>query len=267
MRSSEALRHKIITLTTDFGYKDPFVGEMKGVILSINPSVTLVDITHGIEPHKIEECAFIIGSSYKYFPSETIHIAVVDPGVGSERRPIIIEADGYYFVGPDNGIFSYVLSFSSNVKVIHITEERYMLSKDSPTFQGRDVFAPVAAWLSKGIALEAFGCTIDDFKRFEVPLPKVEGDKISGEIIYVDTFGNVITNIRKSDLQGLGEKFSVEIEGKVVRTVKNYSQASDNSLYCLINSSGHLEFFVYMDSASRLFDINKGEKVTVLKQN
>ncbi|MFZ6007445.1 MAG: SAM-dependent chlorinase/fluorinase, partial [Nitrospirota bacterium] len=103
MRSSEALRHKIITLTTDFGYKDPFVGEMKGVILSINPSVTLVDITHGIEPHKIEECAFIIGSSYKYFPSETIHIAVVDPGVGSERRPIIIEADGYYFVGPDNG--------------------------------------------------------------------------------------------------------------------------------------------------------------------
>ncbi|MFZ6007097.1 MAG: SAM hydrolase/SAM-dependent halogenase family protein, partial [Nitrospirota bacterium] len=228
--------------------------------------------------------------SYKYFPSETIHIAVVDPGVGSERRPIIIEADGYYFVGPDNGIFSYVMSFSEKLKVIQITEAtpqkiwrffgnhalkgvftRGTMSPlwaiDSPTFQGRDVFAPVAAWLSKGIALEAFGCTIDDFKRFEVPLPKVEGDKISGEIIYVDTFGNVITNIRKSDLQGLGEKFSVEIKGKIVRTVKNYSQASDNSLYCLINSSGHLEFFVNMDSASRLFDINKGEKVTVLKQN
>jgi S-adenosylmethionine hydrolase len=263
MRSSEALRHRIITLTTDFGYKDPFVGEMKGVILSINPSVTLIDITHGIEPHKIEEGAFIIGSSYKYFPSGTIHIAVVDPGVGSERRPIILEAGGYYFVGPDNGIFSYVMSFSEKMKVIHITEEKYMLSKDSPTFQGRDVFAPVAAWLSKGIALEAFGCAIDDFKMFEIQLPKIEGDGISGEVIYIDRFGNAITNIRKSDLQGFGEKFSVEIKGRVVRAVKNYSQASDKSLYCLINSSNFLEFFVNMDSASRLFDINKGEKVTV----
>jgi S-adenosylmethionine hydrolase len=279
---------RIITLTTDFGYKDPFVGEMKGVILSINPSVTFVDITHGIEPHNIEEGAFVIGSSYKYFPSGTIHIAVVDPGVGSERRPVIIDADGYYFVGPDNGIFSYVISFSEKMKVIHITEAapqkilrffgnhilkgvftRGTMSPlwaiDSPTFQGRDVFAPVAAWLSKGVALEAFGCAIDDFKRFEVPLPKIGGDRISGEIIYVDRFGNAITNIRKSDLQGVGEKFSVEIKGKVVRPVKNYSQASDNSLYCLINSSGHLEFFVNMDSASRLYDISKGEKVTVYK--
>jgi hypothetical protein len=257
---------RIITLTTDFGYKDPFVGEMKGVILSINPSVTLVDITHAIEPHNIEEGAFIIGSSYKYFPSETIHITVVDPGVGSERRPIIVAADGHYFVGPDNGIFSYIMSFSEKLKVLHIKEEKYMLSEYSPTFQGRDVFAPVAAWLSRGIALESFGCTIDDFKRFEVPVPKVEGDKISGEIIYVDRFGNAITNIRKGTLQGLGEKYSVKIKGKIVRTVKNYAQASDKGLYCLINSSGHIEFFVNMDSASRLFNINKGEKVTVLRQ-
>lgn len=266
MKSSEALRHSIITLTTDFGYKDPFVGEMRGVILSINPSVTLVDITHGIEPHNVEEGAFVIGSSYKYFPSESIHIVVVDPGVGSERRAIILEADGHYFVGPDNGIFSYVLSFSKKIKVIHITEERYMLSKDSPTFQGRDVFAPVAAWLSRGDEPDKFGCVVDDIKRFEMPLPEIEGDIISGQVIYIDRFGNAITNIGKSDLQGLSKKFSVEIKGKVVRPVKNYSQASDNSLYCLINSSGHLEFFVNMDSASRLFDIKKGEKVTVLKQ-
>lgn len=258
---------RIITLTTDFGYKDPFVGEMKGVILSINPSVTLIDITHAIDPHNIEEGAFIISSSYKYFPSETIHIAVVDPGVGSERRPIIVKADNHYFVGPDNGIFSYVMSFSEKLKVIHITEERYMLSKDSPTFQGRDIFAPVAAWLSKGTSLEAFGCTIDDFKKFEVPLPKIQKNEISGEVIYIDRFGNAITNIRKGDLQGFGEKFSVEIKGKIVRTVKNYSQASDKGLYCLINSSNYLELFVNMDSASRLFDINKGEKVTILKQN
>lgn len=257
---------RIITLTTDFGYKDPFVGEMKGVILSINPFITLVDITHGIEPYNIEEGAFVIGSSYKYFPSGTIYIAVVDPGVGSERRPIIIEADGCYFVGPDNGIFSYVLSFSSNVKVIHITEERYMFSKDSPTFQGRDIFAPVAAWLSKGIALEAFGCTIDDFKMFEIQLPEIEGDIISGEVIYIDRFGNAITNIRKTDLQKFGEQFCVEVKGRVIQPVKNYSQAAGRGLYCLVNSSSHLEIFVNMGSASHLFDINKHEKVTVLRQ-
>jgi S-adenosylmethionine hydrolase len=283
------LYNRIITLTTDFGYKDPFVGEMKGVILSINPSVTIVDITHAIEPHNIEEGAFIIGSSYKYFPSETIHIAVVDPGVGSERRPIIVEADNHYFVGPDNGIFSYVVSCSSNVKVIHITEAtpqkiwrffgnhalkgvftRGTLSPlwviDSPTFQGRDIFAPVAAWLSKGIALEAFGHEIDDFRTFEVNLPVVEDNRISGEVIYIDRFGNAITNIKKSDLQGFGEKFSIQIKGEIIRIVKNYSQAPDNSLYCLINSSGYLEFFVNMGSASRLFDINKGEKVVVSSQ-
>lgn len=257
---------RIITLTTDFGYKDPFVGEMKGVILSINPSVNLVDITHGIEPHNIEEGAFVIGSSCKYFPPGTIHIAVVDPGVGSERRAIILEADGHYFVGPDNGIFSYVLSFSKKIKVIHITEERYMLSKDSPTFQGRDVFAPVAAWLSRGGEPDKFGCVVDDIKRFEMPLPEIEGDIISGQVVYIDRFGNAITNIRKIDLQKLGEKFCIEIKGKTIYPVKSYSQAVGSNLSCLINSSGHLELFVNMDSASRLFDINKDEKVTVLKQ-
>ncbi|MCL4536545.1 MAG: SAM-dependent chlorinase/fluorinase [Nitrospirae bacterium] len=257
---------RIITLTTDFGYKDPFVGEMKGVILSINPSVTLVDITHGIEPHNIEEGAFVIGSSCKYFPPGTIHIAVVDPGVGSERRAIILEADGHYFVGPDNGIFSYVMSFSQELKVIHIAEEEYMLSKDSPTFQGRDIFAPVAAWLSRVVELDRFGCVIDDFKRFEIPLPKVKGDIISGEVIYIDRFGNAITNIRKTDLQKFGEQFCVEIKGRVIQPVKNYSQAAGRGLYCLVNSSSHLEIFVNMGSASQLFDINKDEKVTVLKQ-
>ncbi|BCB96417.1 hypothetical protein JZK55_13390 [Dissulfurispira thermophila] len=257
---------RIITLTTDFGYKDPFVGEMKGVILSINPSVKLVDITHGIKPHSIEEGAFIIASSYKYFPPNTIHIVVVDPGVGSERRPIIVEADNHYFVGPDNGIFSYMVSFAEKSKVFHIKEKKYMLSEYSPTFQGRDIFAPVAAWLSKGIALEEFGYSIDDFKKIKIPLPEIEGNRISGEIIYIDRFGNAISNIKGTDLYALGEKFLVEIKGMVIQTVKNYSQASNKSLYCLINSSGHLEFFVNMDSASKLFNINKSEKVTALKQ-
>lgn len=257
---------RIITLTTDFGYKDSFVGEMKGVILSINPSVILIDITHGIEPHNIEEGAFIIGSSYKYFPPNTIHIVVVDPGVGSERKPIVVEADNHYFVGPDNGIFSYVISFAKRLRVFHIKEKKYMLSEYSPTFQGRDVFAPVAAWLSKDVELEAFGCAINDFKRFKVPLPKVEVDRVLGEIIYIDRFGNLISNIKRSDLERFGDRFLVKIKDKIIPMLNNYSQAPDSSLYSLFNSSDYLEFFVNKGSASRLFDIYSGERVLILKR-
>jgi len=133
--------NRIITLTTDFGYKDPFVAEMKGVILSINPLAIIVDISHSIQPQDIEEAAYVIGSSFSYFPPGTIHIAVVDPGVGSGRKALILDAGGCYFVGPDNGVFSHILHFSSPVKGIQITEEKYMLSRDSRTFQGRDLFA------------------------------------------------------------------------------------------------------------------------------
>ncbi|MBI5211966.1 MAG: SAM-dependent chlorinase/fluorinase [Nitrospirae bacterium] len=264
MKSSAASERKIITLTTDFGYKDPFVGEMRGVILSINQSVNIIDITHGIEPHNIAEGAFVISSSYRYFPPGTIHIAVVDPGVGSGRRAIIMEADGHYFVGPDNGIFSYVMSFSARVKVTHITEEKYFLSKDSPTFHGRDVFAPAAAWLSRGIALKEFGCIIKDYGKSEMPEPEVNKDGISGEVIYIDGFGNAVTNIKKSDLSEFGGRFYVKVKGKKVGRVKNYSQASDNKLHYLINSSGYLELFVNMQSASKLCYISKGEKITIL---
>lgn len=256
----------VITLTTDFGYKDPFVGEMKGVILSINPSVRFVDLTHGIEPHNIKEGAFVIGSGFKHFPSGSIHIAVVDPGVGSERRCIILEGGGHYFVGPDNGIFSHVISFLQDVKVISITNEKYVLSKDSPTFQGRDVFSPVAAWLSRGIAPEELGIVINDYKRFEIPLPKMDGNMILGEVVYIDRFGNAVSNIRKEHLYGFRGQFCAEIDGKVIQSVRNYSQAADDSLYCLINSSGYLELFVNMSSASMLFGIRNGKKVTVFKQ-
>ena len=257
----------IITLTTDFGYKDPFVGEMKGVILSINPDAVVVDLTHDINPQDIEQGAFIIGTSHRYFPKGTVHVAVVDPGVGSARRAVIIEADGDYFVGPDNGIFSYIVSSivssSKNLKAVHITEERYMLSKDSPTFQGRDLFAPVAAWLSKGIALEEFGPVIHDLNTVPIPEPVVESAVVRGNVIYIDRFGNAITNITMNDLSGLGENYIVEIKGREVRTLKYYSEASGNDLNCLINSSGHLELFVNRGNASERFSIYKGERVVV----
>ncbi len=254
---------RIITLTTDFGYRDPFAGEMKGVILSINPAARIVDITHGIEPQDVEQGSFIIGSSYKYFPEGTIHVCVVDPGVGSARRAIIIEAGGHYFIGPDNGLFSHVVAFSRGAKAVHITEKKCVLDMDSPTFQGRDVFAPAAAWLSRGVKIGDFGPAINDFKRLAIPAPVIGKDYVTGAVIYRDRFGNAVTNITKSALSSLGESVSGEVKSKAIRLLKYYSQAEAGELACLVNSSGYLELFVNKGNAATMFDIKRGERVIV----
>lgn len=253
----------VITLTTDFGYKDPFVGEMKGVMLSINPRVLPVDITHAIDPQDIQEGAFLIGGSYRYFPKGSIHVVVVDPGVGSERRAIIVEAGGHCFVGPDNGVFSAVLSSPESARVIHITEEKYVLSLKSPTFQGRDVFAPVSAWLSRGIAPEEFGPRVGDPVRIELPQPLREAKQIIGEVIHIDRFGNAITNIRRSDLEVLGGAWHAGLKGMRVPLAVHYAQAEEGALYCLVNSSGHLEFFVNRGDAAGKYGIRKGDPVVL----
>src|SRR5208337_4953307 len=257
------LCNRIITLTTDFGYKDPFAAEMKGVILSINPHAVIIDITHSIQPQDIAETAYVIGSSFSYFPSGTIHIVVVDPGVGSGRKALILEAGGFYFLGPDNGVFSHILHFSSPVHGIHITEEKYMLSKDSPTFQGRDLFAPVAAWLSKGLTPDAFGPSVKDFVTFPVPRSKVAHGAVSGEVIYIDRFGNAITNIRGDDLTSFDGNYGVEVNNSIIHPVKYYALAGENSLSCLVNSSGYLELFVNKGNAAEKYGIRKGDKVIV----
>ncbi|MEW5744047.1 MAG: SAM-dependent chlorinase/fluorinase [Nitrospirota bacterium] len=254
---------RIITLTTDFGLKDPFVGEMKGAVLTIHRPAILVDITHEITSHDIREGAFVIGSSYRYFPSGTIHVAVVDPGVGSERRPIIVEADGHCFVGPDNGIFSFPLSLFPDARVFHSTEERYMLAQESPTFQGRDIFAPVAAWLAKGTKVEELGPRINDPEVFSLPLPRIEGETVTGEVISIDKFGNAITTITKNDLSSFGDRYSAALNGTPVSPLKYYGEARDRNLHCLINSSGYLELFVALGSAAALFSIKRGDRVVV----
>jgi hypothetical protein len=238
---------------------------MKGVVLSINPHAIIVDITHSIQAQDIEETAYIIGASFRYFPSGTIHLVVVDPGVGSGRRSLILEAGGHYFTGPDNGVFSHVLHYYSPVKAIHITEEKYMLSKDSPTFQGRDLFAPVAAWLSKGLKPDAFGSPVEDFITFPVARPEITHGDISGEVIYIDHFGNAITNIKADALAMFGNRYAVEVNDKVVHQVRYYAQDYENSLCCLVNSSGYLELFVNKGSAAEKYSIKKGDKVIVCK--
>jgi S-adenosylmethionine hydrolase len=260
----------IITLTTDFGYKDPFVGVMKGVILKINPRAQVVDLTHGIAPQNIREAAFSIGVSYKFFPDHTIHVVVVDPGVGSGRRPLMVSADRQYFIGPDNGVFSCIYKFSREAaQVVHITAERYFLSSGSPTFQGRDVFAPVAAWLSRGVGMYDFGELVEDYQTFDVLFPNLTAEcNLTGEVIHIDGFGNAITNIRRSDIDELCGKpgpstIKVTFRDREVPLKEFYSQADDKVLYSLLNSSGYLEFFVNGGSAATTYNISIGDKVEI----
>ncbi len=260
----------IITLTTDFGYEDPLSGIIKGVILSINPEVNIVDITHGISKYNIREAAFTVGMSYRQFPPRTIHLAVTDPGVGSPRRAILVMTENYYFVGPDNGIFSVVYSESERVEVIHITADHYFVRDKSATFHARDVFSPVAAWLSKGIITSNFGELITDYVKLSFPVPSMPTKTtLEGEIIHVDHFGNAISNIRSGYLDTLrnakpGGKLRIIAKGKEVALKQYYSQAEDKGLYALINSMDYLELFVYGGNASKEFEMKVGDTVGVM---
>jgi S-adenosylmethionine hydrolase len=219
----------LITLTTDFGYKDPFVGIMKGIILDINHSAKVIDITHGISPQNISEAAFMLEMSFNSFTHNTIHLVVVDPGVGSARRPILVVTENYYFIGPDNGVFSRIFLLTERLTVLHITATHYFLKQDGSTFQGRDVFAPIAGWLSKGIETSNFGDPITDFKKISVSVPQITAkNTIEGEIIYIDRFGNTITNIHNKKILEMSgsnteKTMKVLVKGKEVWSFLSFS--------------------------------------------
>ncbi|MEW6408498.1 MAG: SAM-dependent chlorinase/fluorinase [Nitrospirota bacterium] len=254
---------RLITLTTDFGLKDPFVASMKGVILSINPNVDIVDISHEISPQDILEAAFVLASSWRYFPSETIHVAVVDPGVGSSRRPILFYAGKHYFVGPDNGIFTFIYNDQKVESVIHATSCYYFRETVDTTFHGRDIFAPIAAWLSKGIAPDKLGEPIENPVRLPIPSPKIMGDNLlEGEVIYIDRFGNIMTNITKRNLEQFSEDIKIVIKNKEISGIVDfYAEGEGRGASALINSSGYLEIFIYRGNAKDSLGINIGEKV------
>lgn len=262
MKSSERSSNKIITLLTDFGYSDTFVGQMKGVILSINPKVTIVDVTHDIRNHDIEEASFLLWSSYKYFPSGTIHIAVVDPGVGSKRKALLAEIDDHFFLFPDNGIISYVLK-DKKFRAFIIENKKYILKQNSPTFQGRDLFAPASAWLSKNTPIENFGKEIKKLLTFPIKEPKISKDKggikITGNVIHIDKFGNAITNIKISK----EKPKEVIVQGMSLPVVSCYSEGEKNPSV-LINSDNFLEIFLYKGDVSKTLNINKKTIIEVL---
>ena len=245
----------VITLTSDFGLTDPYVGIMKGVVLSLNPKAHIVDISHQVEAGSIFQGAVILEAACAFFPAGSIHVAVVDPGVGSNRRPIILKTETHLFVGPDNGIFWPIISSHQNMEIIHLTESRYFLPNVSCTFHGRDIFAPVAAYLSRGVDPLSMGPVITDPVSLEFPLPQQGKDVLTGQVTRVDHFGNLITNIHKIDLeQFLGSNRPVIRIGSLIISgmQKAYADAGEGQGLSLIGSSGFLEISV---NAGRACDV------------
>ncbi|HEY2384325.1 MAG TPA: SAM-dependent chlorinase/fluorinase [Terriglobia bacterium] len=249
----------IITLTTDFGLSDPFVGIMKGVILSIAPEAQVVDICHEVRSYDIIEGAFLIDSTFKYFPEGTIHVVVVDPGVGSVRRPIAAQAHGHVFVAPDNGVLSAVYEPASQVH--HITNRSLFLDSVSQTFHGRDIFSPVAAHMSKGIPIDSAGPRILDFLKKPLPKPRPKGDRLVGTVLRIDKFGNIITNLR---LRDLAAEFTIHVAGlPITRLYSSFSDAEPGEFFAIEGSAGFIELALDQGSAADKLNVGRGTEIEV----
>jgi len=255
----------VITLTTDFGLADPFVGIMKGVILNLLPTVQIIDITHTIEPQNTRQAALVLESAHRYFPKNTVHLVVVDPEVGSARRPIAVKTKSAVFVGPDNGVLTPAIDSSS--KAYELTESNYFLDPQSSTFHGRDVFAPAAAWIAKGTALSEMGRKISDPQILNFPQPTVHTNTITGEIVYIDRFGNLISNVPEKLLRALKmESLTLHIGGHRIRGVtSHYSQCQPGEIGCLLNSWGKLEIFCREGNAQSKLNCPVGTSLTIKK--
>jgi S-adenosylmethionine hydrolase len=264
-------RTPIITLTTDFGLNDHFVGAMKGVMLETAPEAQIVDISHAVQPFDILDGALTLSQAYSYFPSGTVHVVIVDPGVGTARRPIVLTGDRHLFVAPDNGVLSLIYDREERLSVRHITAEHYFLQPRSNTFHGRDIFSPVAAFLAKGVDPDRFGDEITDYVRFAAPRPKpVDERTLRGIVLKVDRFGNLITNITATDIPKLFEatppafKIAVGNKGQVSRICANYAEGTPGEAFGILGSMGFLEIATNRGSASQLLGAAKGTEVSVV---
>ncbi|MBM4067147.1 MAG: SAM-dependent chlorinase/fluorinase [Planctomycetes bacterium] len=285
-------RPRVITLLTDFGTQDAYVGIMKGVIAGINPSATVIDICHSTPPQDTFSGAYLLSTSYKYFPEKTIHVAVVDPGVGSRRDIVCVETKDYFFLVPDNGILSFIVQEERPESIIRVTNSKYFLPSLSYTFHGRDVFAPVAAHLSLGIKTQQLGIRINQLEQLDVPKPvlKIAG-RVEGQIIYIDRFGNLITNVTKEYLvKGVGgqkpevgskkqdafkktskEKILSQLctmettigKKKILGLSKTYTDVQTGEPLALIGSAGFLEVSINQGNAQRYFKVDKGSKIII----
>ena len=273
----------IITLTTDFGYDDAYVAAVKGAILNINPEATIVDVSHSIRPQDILHAAFILNAAYRYFPKQTVHVAVVDPGVGSERRAIILKTPSAIFVAPDNGILSYIIDdvfsvdgrsvieqthgltelvFKKGLEAAAITDPRFWRHPVSPTFHGRDIFAPVAAGLSLGISPYEFGEKINSLHVLPIAKPSVDPDgNVVGQVLHVDRFGNLITNITSSNMSG--KNITIEVGTRRIQGMTDY-YAQGEGMMAVVGSSGYLEISLRDGNACDFLEIGVGDEIRVI---
>jgi S-adenosyl-L-methionine hydrolase (adenosine-forming) len=250
---------KFIVLLSDFGYRDPWVGLMKCSILLQNPDAPIIDLCHDLPPHDIFTAGFTLFRSYKDFPVYTVFVALVDPGVGGPRRPIIAVTEDYFFVGPDNGIFSFIYANDDVRQVFNITSSHYFRQPVSQTFHGRDIFAPVAAWLSSGIEPIKFGDPIDDYFKLPVPVDEIDGETIKGAVVGTDHFGNIMTNVRLSTIQEFAarlkvNRFAVSVLGREIPLVGG-GYAQKLPLFALLNSANLLEIASASSPASEILGI------------
>jgi S-adenosyl-L-methionine hydrolase (adenosine-forming) len=262
----------IITMLTDFGHSDEYVGVMKGVIISIDPDARIIDLTHLIDPQDITQAAYLLKSSYPYFPKNTIHMVVVDPGVGTERKIVLLKIDGHFFLAPDNGVLSLLWQHQSIQAGVWVTNRQYFLHDISRTFHGRDIIAPVAAWLSKKIPIKSLGPPVNfsGLKTIKFLSPKISSENsIIGIVISIDRFGNLLTNIEERTIFQLCQQFPDKLPvvnlGKIfIKGLSaGYQSVPEKKALMIIGSRGYLEISVNCGNASQIFNIFKGDPIVI----
>ena len=258
--------NKLITLLTDFGDEDGFVGTMKGVILNIHPPARIVDISHKIPPQDVDSGAFILRNSYRFFPDGTIHLAIVDPGVGSKRRILIAETERYLFIAPDNSLLKYIFHENHVLRVFEAENHNYFLNKISHTFHGRDIFAPIAAHLASDIVPEQFGRQISDYDRGRISIPIIKKHQIRGNVIHIDHFGNLITNIPSTQLKNK-RILSIKIGTNTIEKLSNsYAEVAEGELIALPGSAGFLEIAIRDGNAGEVLHMQRNDEIIVVTE-
>ena len=259
----------LVALLTDFGTQDHYAGAMKGVVLGICPEATVVDISHDVPVHDVFTAGLELAASHRFFPAGTVFLVVVDPGVGSARRGLAAEVGEYRFVAPDNGVLTAVFQETPPKRVVELTERRYARPTVSRTFEGRDRFAPAAAWLAKGIQLSALGRPLSEYRQLDLPLPVVESNRIAGEVLLVDRFGNLVTNIGRNEFERLTQSGSIQIDvgdEAIGRLVETYADIGPEEVCALFGGTEHLEFAANSTSASEQLGVGSGASVVVCRK-
>lgn len=259
----------VVALLSDFGFQDHYVGAMKGVLLSICPDATLVDISHDVPAHDVLTAATELAAAYRYFPAGSIFLVVVDPGVGSNRRGVAVDTGDYRFVAPDNGVLTAVLGEQPPRRVVELTERRYARPTVSRTFEGRDRFAPAAAWIARGVQLSALGRPLRDYRTLDIPVPEVAADRVVGQVLRIDRFGNLVSNIDRKALESMVQRGAIQIEvgaHVIGRLVETYAEIGEDEVCALFGGTDRLEFAASSSSAVDRLGVERGAAVVVRQE-